>query len=259
MATQAPAQDTSPAAAAPPDKHSEARAWAHLLTDFHRSTTPGDPYEQLNRQFYASGMEADRKYFQPLSRIYQALTPGLIGVAIHNFLTNLSEPVVIGNDILQLRLKRGADDLARLVTNTTAGIGGIIDFAKHQGLPHRDNDFGVTLGRLGVKPGAYLFLPFLGPTDVRDAIGMGVDGVMDPFGYLAGAYHAGTSSTFARMGGAGVDLRSRNIETLDNLEKNAIDFYAEMRSLYRQHRADELRHGRPAPPPILEEGGDSAK
>jgi phospholipid-binding lipoprotein MlaA len=149
-----------------------------------RAQTPDDPYEQLNRRFYTAAMEADRKYFLPVARRYHLLTPGVLGLAIHNLVTNLSEPVVIGNDILQLRLRRGADDFARLVTNTTLGIGGVIDVAKRQGLPHRDNDFGVTLGRLGVKPGPYLFLPFLGPSDVRDAIGMGVDAVAAPLNWI---------------------------------------------------------------------------
>ena len=95
-------------------------------------------------------------------------------------------------------------------------------------------------------------LPIFGPSNPRDAIGMGVDGEIDPFGYLASDYGAGNSATISRMAASGVDLRSRNIETLDDLQRNAIDFYAEMRSLYRQHRADELRHGRPAPMPDLE-------
>jgi phospholipid-binding lipoprotein MlaA len=95
-------------------------------------------------------------------------------------------------------------------------------------------------------------LPIFGPSDPRDAVGMGVDGVMDPWGYLAGAYGAANSATIGRTAASGVDLRSRNIETLDDLQRNAIDFYAEIRSLYRQHRASELRHGRPVPMPSLD-------
>jgi phospholipid-binding lipoprotein MlaA len=115
-------------------------------------------------------------------------------------------------------------------------------------------DFGQTMYRWGVSEGPYLVLPILGPSNPRDAIGLGVDGVMDPFGYLARAYDAGNSATIGRLAGSGVDLRSRNIETIDDLQRNAIDFYAEIRSLYRQHRASEVRHGRPAPMPDLDSG-----
>ncbi len=97
--------------------------------------------------------------------------------------------------------------------------------------------------------GPYLVLPVFGPSDPRDAFGMAVDGEMDPFGYLAGAYGAANSATISRMAASGIDLRARNIETFDDLQRNAIDFYAQLRSLYRQHRASELRHGRPAPMP----------
>jgi phospholipid-binding lipoprotein MlaA len=234
------AQPVPQGASQPPvDKHAEARAWAHLLTDFHVSPTPGDPYEQLNRLFFASGMDADRKYFQPISKVYQALTPGLIGIAIHNFTTNLSEPVVIGNDILQLRLKRAADDLARLVSNTTFGVGGIIDFAKRQGLPHRDNDFGVTLGRWGVKPGPYFFLPFLGPTDMRDSIGMGIDSLMSPltWAHFPGHFTLEVSTTIA----GAFDSRIRAQAELEAVSAEATDPYATIRSSFLQSREAMIR------------------
>ena len=158
-------------------------------------------------------MELDQRYFLPVTRLYQSLTPGVMGLAIHNFVTNLSEPVVIGNDLLQLRLRRGADDFARMVTNTTFGIGGLIDLAKRQGLPHRDNDFGVTLGRLGVKPGAYLFLPLLGPSDARDAIGMGVDALMSPLTWVHFPGHF-TVEVTTTVAGA-IDSRSRSQDQLE--------------------------------------------
>jgi phospholipid-binding lipoprotein MlaA len=243
--TQAPSQ-------APGERHSEARAWAHLLTDFHTSQTPGDPYEQLNRQFFASAMAADQKFFRPISRVYQTLTPGVLGLAIHNFVINLSEPVVIGNDILQFRLKRGADDLARLVTNSTFGIGGIIDLAKRQGLPHRENDFGVTLGVWGVKPGAYLFIPFLGPSTVRDSIGMGVDTLMSPLTWVRFPGHLTLQVTTTVVGA--FDSRVRAQEQLEAEMAGATDPYATIRSDFLQSREAMIR-GEEAPvvlPPLDE-------
>jgi phospholipid-binding lipoprotein MlaA len=207
--------------------------------------TPGDPYEKLNRRVFDSSMALDRKYFLPLAKRFHSLTPGVLGLAIHNFVTNLSEPIVIGNDILQFRLKRGANDLARLVTNTTFGIGGIIDLAKRQGLAHRDNDFGVTLGVWGVKPGPYLFLPILGSSDLRDALGMGVDAVAAPLnwvrfpGRLTLQYTTGVLGAF--------DSRIRAEDQLQAEIAGATDPYATIRSDYLQSREAMIRGEEAAP------------
>jgi phospholipid-binding lipoprotein MlaA len=210
-----------------------------------RAQTPDDPHEELNRRFYASTMETEKRYFVPISHLYQSLTPGVLGLAIHNFVTNLSEPVVVANDLLQLRLRRGADDLARLVTNTTFGIGGIIDLAKRQGLPHRDNDFGVTLGRLGVKPGPYLFLPLVGPSDVRDAIGMGVDALMGPLNWVRFPGRLTLQVTTSVVGA--LDLRLRAQGELEAATAGATDPYATIRSDYLQSREAMIRGEEAAP------------
>ena len=204
-----------------------------------RAQTPEDPYEKINRRFFESGVQAELKYFAPAVRAYHALTPGLLGLAIHNFLTNLSEPVVVSNDILQLRVQRAANDFARLVTNTTFGIGGIIDLAKRQGLPHRDNDFGITLGRLGVKPGPYFFLPFLGPTDARDALGMGVDILLDPLTWTRFPGHQTLQITTGVLGG--LDKRVNAQAELEAATAGATDPYATIRSDFLQSREAAIR------------------
>jgi phospholipid-binding lipoprotein MlaA len=210
-----------------------------------RAQTPQDPYEKINRIVFDRTMEADKKYLRPVSQLYQSLTPGILGLAIHNFVTNLSEPVVIGNDFLQLRIRRGADDLARLVTNTTFGIGGIIDLAKRQGLPHRDNDFGITLGVWGMKPGAYLFLPFLGPSDMRDAMGMGIDSLMSPLTWARFPGHF-TLEVTTTIAGA-FDMRVHAQAQLDAEMAGATDPYATIRSDYLQSREAMVRGEEAAP------------
>ena len=223
-----------------------------------RAQTPDDPYEKVNRRIFDASMDADRKYFLPVARRFHSLTPGILGLAIHNFVTNLSEPIVVGNDILQFRLKRGANDLARLITNTTFGLGGIIDLAKRQGLPHRDNDFGVTLGVWGVRPGPYLFLPFVGSSDLRDAIGMGVDAVAAPLnwvrfpGRLTLQYTTGVVGAF--------DSRIRSEDELQAEISGATDPYATIRSDYLQSREAMIR-GEEAPPilPPLDEAPPAAE
>jgi phospholipid-binding lipoprotein MlaA len=220
--------------------------------------TADDPYEKLNRTLYARAIEVDQRFFLPASRLYQSLAPGVLGLAIHNFVTNLSEPVVVANDILQVRPRRAADDFARLVTNTTFGVGGIIDVAKRQGLPHRDNDFGVTLGRLGVKPGPYLFLLFLGPSDLRDAIGMGVDAVANPLNWVTFPGRIPLLVTTTVVGA--LDARLRAQGDLEAEIGGATDPYATIRSDYLQSREAMIRGEEAAPvlPPLDDPASEPA-
>jgi phospholipid-binding lipoprotein MlaA len=217
-----------------------------------RAQTPDDPYEGINRRFYASAMHVNEKYFTPLVRLYHALTPGLIGVAIHNMITNLNEPVVIVNDVLQVRLKAAARDTFRVAANTSLGIGGMIDLAGKEGIPHHDNDFGITLGVWGVKPGPYLFIPFLGPSTVRDSIGSGVDILLNPFTYIRFPGRLTLQYTTAAVGT--LDKRLNAQSQLDALTADAADPYATLRSVYLQSREAEIRGENAAPelPPLDE-------
>jgi phospholipid-binding lipoprotein MlaA len=217
-----------------------------------RAQTPDDPYEGINRRFYANAMHLNQKYFTPLVRIYHALTPGLIGVAIHNMITNLSEPVVIVNDVLQARLKAAGRDTIRVATNTSLGIGGMIDLAGKEGIPHHDNDFGITLGVWGVKPGPYLFVPVLGPSTVRDSIGAGVDVLLNPFTYIRFPGRLSLQYTTAVVGT--LDKRQNSQAELDALTADATDPYATLRSVYLQSREAAIRGENAAPelPPLDE-------
>ena len=207
--------------------------------------TADDPYESLNRRLYDSAIKADRRFFRPTAHVYRALTPGPVGGAIHNFVTNLGEPVVVANDLLQLRLHRAADDFMRLLTNTTFGIGGLTDLAVTNGLPHHDNDFGVTLGRWGAQPGPYLFLPFLGPSTVRDAIGTGVDVALNPLTFVRfpGRLTLEVSSSVV----GALDGRVRQEGELEAATADAADPYATIRSDYLQSREAMVRGEDAAP------------
>ena len=217
-----------------------------------QTASPDDPYEHVNRRLYESSSGADSRIFLPIAKLYHALTPGPIGEAIHNVITNLSEPVVIANDILQARFKRAGRDMLRLTANSLAGFGGLMDVAGKAGLTHQDNDFGVTLGVWGVPPGPYLFLPLLGPSTVRDAIGAGVDGVASPL-YFVRFPGRLTLSVSTQVVGA-LDLRIRSQGDMDALLSGAADPYATLRSVYLQSREAEIRGESAAPvlPPIDE-------
>ena len=213
---------------------------------------PEDPFESMNRGFYAGHNGLDRTFFLPLAKLYRALTPGFIGKAIHNGVTNLAEPVVVANDILQGRLKQATHDALRITANSTAGFLGMMDVATPAGLPHHDNDFGVTLGRWGVKPGPYLFVPLLGPTTVRDTIGQVADIFLNPLLYMRFPGHMTLEITSPIV--SGLDTRYRAEPGLQNILSQATDPYATLRSVYLQNREALVRGDDAAPilPPLDE-------
>ena len=201
------------------------------------AATPGDPFERTNRKIFSGSDHLSQKYLKPVTRLYRALTPGPIGVGLHNLFVWMSEPAVVVNDILQVRVQPAANDFARFVTNAT--FAGFYDLAVTQGLPHHDNDFGITLGRWGVKPGAYLFLPLIGPTTVRDAIGMGADAAMSPLNYMRFPGRLTLTYTTTAMGG--LDKVSGGEDEFEAATGAAADPYATLRSLYLQSREAAIR------------------
>jgi phospholipid-binding lipoprotein MlaA len=210
-----------------------------------------DPLEPLNRDIFDFNLFVDRVALKPVAKAYVAVVPEGGRDAIRHFMNNLGEPVVFANNLLQGQFKRAHDTFARFLMNSTFGIGGMFDLATGAGLEQQTGDFGQTLYSWGVPDGPFLMLPILGPSNPRDAVGKGVDGYADPGDRIAsnnGVWWAG----LIRGAVDGIDLRARNLDTLDELQRNAIDFYAELRSLWRQHRAAELRHGEPAPLPDLD-------
>jgi len=205
-----------------------------------------DPFEPMNREILDFNLFVDRILFKPLAQTYRTVVPQYPRDRMRNFLDNLNEPVIFVNDTLQGEFSRAHTTFARFLFNTTFGLGGLWDQASKIGLEKQTGDFGQTLYSWGVPDGPYLVLPILGPSNPRDAIGIAVDSYIDPFKYVAlnnGSHNAGLYRWIA----TGVDERSRNIESFDEIQRNALDFYAQLRSLWRQHRAAELRHGEPGP------------
>jgi phospholipid-binding lipoprotein MlaA len=228
-------------AQAPDGQAQKAQAAAVSPAPTGAAPTPGDPWERLNRANYAFETQLDRHLIGPIAHLYQAITPGPIGRGIHNILTNLSEPSVFINDVLQFRPRRAGETAARFVTNSTVGLLGLIDVATKVGLPHHDNEFGVTLGRLGVKPGPYMYLPVGGPTTVRDLVGTGVDLLLDPFHWARFAQQATVNG--ARLVTGGLDIRVASEGELNALLSDATDPYATLRSVYLQNKQSEIDGG----------------
>jgi phospholipid-binding lipoprotein MlaA len=206
-----------------------------------------DPLEPMNRDIFAANMFVDKYTLKPLAQAYRSVMPEFGKEAIRHFLSNLHEPVIFANDAVQTEFKRAAWTVERFTINSTIGVGGLFDVASMWGIEQQSGDFGQTLYHYGVPDGFYLMLPILGPSNPRDVVGMVGDGFADPFGYLAYDYGADVA-TYARWGMEGLDEREQYLDQLDALQRNAIDLYAEIRSLFRQHRQTELDHGTPPAP-----------
>ena len=201
-----------------------------------------DPLEPLNRKTLALNQFLDHLLFRPIAKAYVFAVPDDARAAIHHVLDNMKEPTLVFNNVLQGEFKRAGISVERFVINSTVGFGGIVDAATLSGIERQPADFGQTLFVWGFQSGPYLVLPILGPTNPRDAVGSSVDSYADPFTILANA-HGVTELTTGRLLIGGVDERARVIDVLDELEKNSVDFYAELRSVSQQHRNAELHHG----------------
>lgn len=206
-----------------------------------------DPLEPMNRKIFDLNLFLDRILFKPVTKIYIAVVPEAGRDALMHMLENMKEPVVVINNVLQGQPNRAGIAVGRFVVNTTAGIAGLMDVAKKWGLDKQSGDFGQTLFVWGLPEGPYLVLPVLGPSNPRDAFGMAADSYIDPFSYLATMEDL-DEIEIARYVAGGIDQRARVMDVLDDLQKNSLDFYAQLRSLAQQRRAAELRHGKAAEP-----------
>ena len=200
-----------------------------------------DPYEGLNRKSYALFQYLDRHAIRPASVFYAHAVPKVARTGLHNAIQNVGEPVIFFNDLLQLHPKAAGQTLGRFAVNSTFGIAGLGDPATKAGLPYHQNGFGTTLGRYGVPPGPFLFIPVIGPSDVRDALGSGVDTLSDPLTWInyTGRWAVGASRTVV----SGLDTRANADPQLKQIDAMATDPYATLRSLYLQNRQAEITGG----------------
>lgn len=143
---------------------------------------PGDPVMAINKVTYAATQALDKALIEPAAKGYQAAVPGPIRAGLRHFFTNLTEPVIALNFLLQLHPGKAAETLARFAINSTIGVAGLADVAKTKTfkLPYRPNGFAYTMGYYGIKPGPFLFVPLVGPTTLRDVIGLGLDRMLMP-------------------------------------------------------------------------------
>ena len=205
-----------------------------------------DCFENLNRATFSFNQGLDKTLLKPIAEGYRKLPEG-VQTGTSNAVRNLSNLITIPNNVLQGDVKTAFVNTGRLLVNSTIGILGIVDVANKIGFPkYEREDYGQTLGKWGFGPGCYLVLPVLGPSTVRDTTGSFVNVLGgDPW------YNASTHGNneflsegvyLASKGISGIEFRANNIESLENLEKNSIDFYASIRSLYLQDRENKIKN-----------------
>jgi phospholipid-binding lipoprotein MlaA len=227
--------------ATPPDR-SDKEAYAEF-------EAINDPLEPLNRTIFEVNRGLDAMFLRPLADFYRLLLPPPFREGVHNVLTNLRSPIVLANDLLQAEWERAGTTTGRFVVNTTLGVGGLADWATDFGLQYHNEDFGQTLAVWGLPEGPFLMLPLLGPSNPRDAAGIAVDNlVFDPIAWWVRASPDDRQwAQYVRTGGQVIDARAQNVEELDDVEKSSLDYYAAIRSLYRQFRVAEIYQGQPPP------------
>lgn len=202
-----------------------------------------DPLEPLNRLFFGLNEILQKAVLGPATEIYRIFIPPPVREAIGNMIDNLRSPVILANDILQGEGERAWHTTQRFVINSTIGVVGVMDVAEGMGIPKHDEDFGQTLAVWGVDEGFYVVLPLFGPSNPRDAVGkLLVDSYFDPLGlYLDNTDR--DPERYARLSVGAVDEYGGVVDELEQIRKTSVDYYAAVRSMYRQKRKSEISNG----------------
>lgn len=209
---------------------------------------PRDPLEPYNRGMYKFNKAFDDAVFKPIAKGYKAITPEPVDRGVTNFFNNIADVTSAVNNLLQFKLSRAGSDLGRVAMNSTVGIAGFFDVATNMGLPSYKEDFGQTLGYWGGEPSPYLVLPFLGPSTLRDTIGLGGDIVTDPlFSLERNTVYWGFVALDA------VNTRADLLTAGKILEEAAIDPYIFVRDAYLQRRRSQIYDGSPPPDPAVDD------
>lgn len=207
------------------------------------ATDPEDPFESFNRAMYSFNDTLDKAVLKPVAQGYDAALPAPVNKGVSNFFSNLDDVVVIFNDLLQFKLAQAVSDTARVFFNTTIGLLGLVDVATAMDLPKHDEDLGQTLGYWGLDTGPYLVLPFLGPNNIRDTVGLVGDAYVDPLNDIT---PDGTRTGLVVL--EGIDTRAGLLSAGKVLKEAALDEYLFVRDAYLQRRQNLVYDGNPPKP-----------
>lgn len=207
-----------------------------LLSGCASTHNPEDPYEKFNRSAFKLNDTLDKAFLKPAAQFYKGLVPTVISDRVTNVFSNAATIPTIANDILQFDFYYAGRDLTRLIINTTIGIGGLFDPAKHMGLPHHSTDFGLTLAKWGVKSSPYFVIPFLGPSTVRDAIGL------IPYYYMTVyPYIKPISVRYSLLALYSINYRAELLQVEDLANEISVDPYVFQRDAYLQNRRGAIQ------------------
>ena len=207
-----------------------------------------DCFESVNRATFKFNQVLDGAIFEPVAKAYRVL-PSPIRKGTSNALINLSNLVTIPNNLLQGDFKKAGENTLRFAVNTTVGILGLFDVAQGMGFTeYEKEDYGQTLGAMGVGEGCYLVLPILGPSTVRDTTGSIANLLGGDAWYNVtvknDTQHFEERDYYMTRASSGIDFRAKNLNSINNLEKNSMDFYASVRSLYLQDRQQKISNSK---------------
>ncbi len=216
------------------------------------STTPGDPLEPMNRQIHTFNETVDRTVLRPVAQAYDDNAPRVVNRGVSNFFNNLNDFTVLVNTTAQGRGGDAAGTFYRVIINTTVGLGGLVDVGAVTGQRKRQADFGQTLGKYGVRAGPYLVIPFLGPSNFRDAPARYVDFRTNPQYYTDIVKYPYTLTVLDV-----IDTRASLLGASFMFEQaDATDPYAFMRDAWSQRRANFVHDGNPPPGEVPGEADD---
>ena len=224
--------------------NSQASSDGELIMKKNQPSDIKECFEGLNRGTFALNQGLDKAIFKPIASVYKKF-PSPIKSGVSNSLDNISNLKTIPNNLLQGDLFLALENTGRFIVNTTIGILGIFDVAQYLGFSeYEKEDYGQTLARLGVGPGCYIVLPILGPSTLRDTVGLSANFLGGDAWYNVTVknnthYFTDFDYYMSRVTG-GVDFRAKNYDSIENLEKNSLDFYASVKSLYLQDRQQKI-------------------
>jgi phospholipid-binding lipoprotein MlaA len=209
------------------------------------STSPDDPFESYNRAVFTFNDKVDRVALKPVAQAYVVVTPAPVRTWVGNFFSNLGDPWIGVNNLLQGKPADALSDVMRFLVNSTLGLCGLLDVATEAQIPKHDGDFGLTLGVWGVGSGPFLMLPFLGPSTVRDTAGLAVDMTVSSYSYHELIPHEPTRYTVTAV--RFVDKRARFLGGERTLEEGTLDKYRYLRDFYLQQRRYKTHDGNQLP------------
>ena len=204
-----------------------------------------DPLEPFNRGVFWFNDQFDTYLFQPIASGYKTVLPRGARNSVRNFFQNLRTPIYVVSDIVQLKFDQAGTHSGRFLINSTIGGLGLFDVAESFGLSHHSEDFGSALGYHGVPEGAYIVLPFLGPSNVRDLTGRVVDGFLNPMNYVTAVSDDGEVISYSLAAVEGIDARARLDDGIKSAKETSVDYYLFIKSTYHQVRQNIIYDDNP--------------